>query len=54
MKIRLIDRKGAIITREDEVIISQNKFYEICGRDFKIMSSMALFDQGWMTATGTG
>lgn len=50
--MRLIDRKRAIITRE--VIINQNKFYEICGKDFKIMSSMALFDQGWMTATGTG
>lgn len=42
-----------IITREDEIIISQ-KFYEICGKNFKITSSMALFNQGWMTVTRTG
>lgn len=41
----MIDRKGTIITREDEIIISQT-FYEICGRNFKITSSMALFNQG--------
>lgn len=49
----MIDKKGTIITREDEIIISQ-KFYEICGRNFKITSSMALFNQGWMTVTRTG